>query len=287
MSMGTADGVGDMEDCGWHLSPPARRLSGTQLGARLRWNEVCNSPSSETVFIKEEHFPPLETRPSVGRLSARQNRNTIRCTSIDYNFASHLSWLDIGQSKAHYGPSLKDNYGSVFHRGILLWAPSTDVLPTTFLPRRSHAAVRPPTAVPLSAKARARIRDGGEADRGPLLYLDWQMNSSFARAPFTILWESCLVALTTEGSKDSSISNMDRRHNVTEQDEHHANLGTTTMIATSASLSDVMMRSSIMTVRDSIRVTRTLCHGAGTYHLPVHVFSCKGSLVSESMSPMP
>jgi len=40
MSMGTADGVGDMEDCGWHLSPLARRLSGTQLGARLRWNEV-------------------------------------------------------------------------------------------------------------------------------------------------------------------------------------------------------------------------------------------------------
>lgn len=38
----------------------------------------------------------------------------------------------------------------------------------------------------LSAKARARFRDGGEAYHWPVLYLDWQMNGSFARAPFTI-----------------------------------------------------------------------------------------------------
>ena len=50
---------------------------------------------------------------------------------------------------------------------------------------------------PPSAKAEARIRDGGEAYHGPLLYLDWQANSSFTQALFTKgshphLWESCL-----------------------------------------------------------------------------------------------
>lgn len=66
-----------------------------------------------------------------------------------------------------------------------------------FLPRWLRAAVWPRTVVPLCAKAEARIRDGGEAYRGPLLYLDWQMNSSFAQALFTKgshphLWERCL-----------------------------------------------------------------------------------------------
>lgn len=64
-----------------------------------------------------------------------------------------------------------------------------------FLPRWLHAALWPRTVVPLFAKA--RIRDGGEAYRGPLLYLDWQMNSSFTQGPFTKgshphLWEWCL-----------------------------------------------------------------------------------------------
>lgn len=50
---------------------------------------------------------------------------------------------------------------------------------------------------PLCAKAKARIRDGGGAYHGPLLYLDWQTNSSFTQALFTKgsnpdLWESCL-----------------------------------------------------------------------------------------------
>lgn len=51
--------------------------------------------------------------------------------------------------------------------------------------------------VPLPAKAEARIRDGGEAYHGSLLYLDWQTNSSFTQVLFTKgsrphLWESCL-----------------------------------------------------------------------------------------------
>lgn len=65
-----------------------------------------------------------------------------------------------------------------------------------------HAAW-PQTVVLLSAKAKAkakakaRIRDGGEAYHGPLLYLNWQKNSSFTQARFTKgshphLWELCL-----------------------------------------------------------------------------------------------
>ena len=67
-----------------------------------------------------------------------------------------------------------------------------------FLPRWLPAGCMwPRTVVPLSAKAKARIRDGGEAYHGPLLYLDWQTNSSFTQALFTKgshphLWESCL-----------------------------------------------------------------------------------------------
>ena len=66
-----------------------------------------------------------------------------------------------------------------------------------FLPHWLHAAVWPRLVVQLPAKAKARIRDGGEAYHGPLLYLDWQTNSSFAQALFTKgshphLWESCL-----------------------------------------------------------------------------------------------
>lgn len=68
-----------------------------------------------------------------------------------------------------------------------------------FFPHRLCAAAWPRTMVLLfsKAKAKARIRDDGEAYRGPLLYLDWQTNSSFAQALFTKgshphLWESCL-----------------------------------------------------------------------------------------------
>lgn len=66
-----------------------------------------------------------------------------------------------------------------------------------FLPHWLHAAVWPRPVVQLPLKAKARIRDGGEAYHGLLLYLDWQMNSSFTQALFTKgshphLWESCL-----------------------------------------------------------------------------------------------
>lgn len=37
------------------------------------------------LFSSKRLWPPLQTRPSVGRLAARRSRNTIRSASIDYD----------------------------------------------------------------------------------------------------------------------------------------------------------------------------------------------------------